>query len=1559
MGDETPEERQENEYAALQAIFGELVEDKRLPSVWKVWRPNDFLLTLYPLHNSAMPDVHCSITLRFICCHNYPDKPPKIEIHKQQGLSKDNSNKLLKELEGIASSKCGEVMIFELAQHVQQYLHDRNKPTLSMYDEMVLKNTEKEKLKQHNIELKEQEERKKIKEEILKRQEMLRCAGKQRNHRTSLSQDDSVDGHGDAPELVYYADENMSPAKRVIRNRPKEVACTCNAKCAHVLRITQKNHKKIYIGSCLGHSSNGATSYLAIEDETGEPLITKKWSIPTTDFQTWNRLLTTLQHELKSMCRLKNTNLVPYVAMETCKEGQSGRTATQSVYIFRNFILGSSLKYLSEKCKNSDMYETLKLIRHVGTGVFSALTELHSADIVHKDVRSENVFLDAFGAVKLVGASLDSWLAETLDGDRYCEKQTRAQDIYATGQLLLSILCQEKSTNEIPPELPSTAKDFFSRCLTEDEHSQWSAEQLMNHGFLVDAPVELITGRKRDNGSSSSDDEDAVKKISSLGINGHSRLADEFEVLSWIGQGAFGDVLKVKNKLDGGFYAIKRIKLNPENVHLNKKITREVKLLSRLNHENVVRYYNAWIESISQPIEGDTPVTCPEKVTRKKPDNLEDVVAKLGQEVKLEWSMCNPSKSTQKTHSSSDSEEEDEDEDEAPLFNMNPEDESSSGIEFVYDSEDKSETIASEPVSESKRPPSVRLNQVLYIQMEFCEKNTLRQAIDNGLYKEHYRAWKLFREIVEGLAHVHQRGMIHRDLKPVNIFLDSNDHVKIGDFGLATKAFSAFDEKVKPEEISGSLTGQVGTALYVAPELYQAGTKGMYNQKVDIYSLGIIMFEMFHPPLATAMERMSILNNIRSKDIMMPEEFLKDENTKQIRVIRWLLSHDASVRPTCAELLSSEHIPRPVHEGTLTGLLSHALSERGSRGYTRLVAACLDQRVSPAEDYTYHNDVRNGNELLAAVKDVVVKVFRSHGAEEFFPPLLTPRAKVWDQHPNAVKLMTASGSVCHLPHDLRLPFARHTAYSGTKYMRRYVVDRVYREKHVLGFHPKEIVESGFDIVMPDNDSLWPDAELLVVASRAASQCSLNVTIQLNHTALLETLLVFCGVPLDKHAEIHPILVDSSLGRITKLQLHTHLTSLCLTSHDVSNLGKLMETDIPVPELKELIGECKLSGKWGRAATQAAHALQAVYRNAQALGCTCPMTVTPFLAYNVAQNNGVFWQMSVVRQTDHKPNIKKRSGDLIAAGGRYDALVQQFWEVARTKIDHENAEFNSSSVGFSMSLDRMAAILKKMDEGLPDVIKNYEPTLICVCVHGTAGSGRDGIAAAKRADLAKQLWALGYGCCAWSAPPADAHEQRGAAAVLWQDDARVRISSWGPGRVTEHKLPFHEVIDFIKQKFTPITHKNREVSTSRSASWSDNDKSNNPNISVTVITADRLAKNSKRFLESQIVTIATTYLVSLGLQPMLGRVRAHALGLSAPAACVRALAAELSQPLHQCDLPRAFQPVIDAFDEYYDVLQETLKELMSITKQSSQSRSSDETQFYVLYSIPDSVCRLIT
>ena len=60
------------------------------------------------------------------------------------------------------------------------------------------------------------------------------------------------------------------------------------------------------------------------------------------------------------------------------------------------------------------------------------------------------------------------------------------------------------------------------------------------------------------------------------------------------------------------------------------------------------------------------------------------------------------------------------------------------------------------------------------------------------------------------------------------------------------------------------MTGKVGTALYVAPELGSAKSKIKFSQKVDMYSLGIILFEMCYKPLTTGMERVKTLGVLRS-----------------------------------------------------------------------------------------------------------------------------------------------------------------------------------------------------------------------------------------------------------------------------------------------------------------------------------------------------------------------------------------------------------------------------------------------------------------------------------------------------------------------------------------------------------------------------------------------------------------------------------------------------------------------------------------------------------------------
>ncbi|OWR52683.1 eukaryotic translation initiation factor 2-alpha kinase 4 like protein [Danaus plexippus plexippus] len=1531
MSSETNQERQDNELFALKAIYGDAAVDNRKKSVWNEWRPLDVLLTLKPLQNTE--GDHCWATLQFVCCHNYPDKLPTISIHKMQGLS--DPKKLLTELQELAAQLCGEVMIFQLAQHTEQFLRDHYKPTLSCYDEMVKEKIEMEKLKKHDLEVKEFEELKHIKDEIQKRQEALRSG---RDRIPSCNLDINENGQGDIPKLVFYADEKMSPIKKVSKRSSDSIPCCCNIKGIQVLRYTQRNSKKVYIGNCIGHSSNGSTTYLAIDDD-GDGLVAKKWTLSvSSDYQIRNRQLNAIQQDLKIMSRLKHPSLAPYTAMEMITE--SKRNPRQIIYIFRDFVLGSSMRYLKEKSKFGDQFESLKLLRHIGMGLFSALKGLHSANVLHRDVRSETVFLEESGAVKLVGASLDIRLSEILDGDSICDRQTKSHDIYAAAQLLLSVLTEE-SGQEMPPDLPNSVKDFFSRCLTEDEHLQWSAEQLVNHAFLVDAPTKLPNSKDNNDNDSDSEGDDGAKRISNMTslANGHSRLNVEFEILTWLGKGAFGDVVKVRNKLDGGFYAIKHVKLNPKSVELNKKITREVKLLSRLNHENVVRYYNAWVETITETeIEESQVVETPVK----KGDSLSDVVAKLGQ-VQINWSMSEGPGRVRDEWSDSD----DDSDDDEPWFNITSPEEDSSSLVAFEGNDAQSEPTPTEESADSKLP----LKQVLYIQMEFCEKNTLRQAIDDALYHDHFRAWRLFREILEGLAHVHQKGMIHRDLKPVNIFLDSNDHVKIGDFGLATKVFTGppVEDKQSLDDTEGLLTGKVGTTLYVAPELQQSASKVIYNQKVDIYSLGIILFEMFHPPFDTGTERYIVLNNLRKKEIVMPKDFTREENAKQIHVIRWLLDHDASLRPTSLELLGSEHVPRAVPEGALSGLLSHTLSSRGSRGYQRLITACLDQKPSAAEDFTYHSGVKPKDmEIIAGIKDAVVKVFQSHGAIEFAPPLLTSRSKHWDQYANAVKVMTSSGSVCHLPHDLRLPFARHTAYTGTKYARRYVIDRVYRdtERTIQGFHPREIIECAFDIVNPKTDTLWPDAELLVVASRAAQECSLKVTIQLNHTELLKTLLLACGVPLDKQSGIYPVLVDVSLGRITNLQLQTHLTTLCVTHRDVTNMLRLMEADVPVGEVREVARV----GRGGKG-EMAIRELEAVVTYARSLGCEIPITVAPFLAYKATQHCGVFWQMSLVRQ-DSK--CKHRARDLIAVGGRYDNLVEEFWKVARAVKDN-NTEFNCTSVGFSLSLERVAAILKGLEVEIPPVVRNSECNTVCVCV-----STKSSIES-KCARLARSLWSGGYSAVLWIAAAADAHHRTRAPLVLEHDQGHVLVSCWEARSVRVFKQSATDVLEFVKQKINPYSSiRSSEFTNNRTISWPEGEKTNTPYIFVSFInTGGRISKTMRRSHEVQINNQITTILTNLGLSAMFSRVRVSVVALNCDSRCVRQLSAAFTVPLEARDLPKAIANVSDLFPKYQTALDEVLSELTNIVKQNNQSRGPDETQLYAFYSLPYTLCRLVT
>jgi len=118
-----------------------------------------------------------------------------------------------------------------------------------------------------------------------------------------------------------------------------------------------------------------------------------------------------------------------------------------------------------------------------------------------------------------------------------------------------------------------------------------------------------------------------------------------------------------------------------------------------------------------------------------------------------------------------------------------------------------------------------------FIIMEYCSGPSLRDVLiaePNGFPPQ--KAAFFLREIAKGLAYLHDRGIVHRDLKPGNIFYDDG-YVKIGDYGLSK--FIALSRH-------SAQTASVGTVHYMAPEI----GSGNYSRGVDIYALGVILYEM-------------------------------------------------------------------------------------------------------------------------------------------------------------------------------------------------------------------------------------------------------------------------------------------------------------------------------------------------------------------------------------------------------------------------------------------------------------------------------------------------------------------------------------------------------------------------------------------------------------------------------------------------------------------------------------------------------------------------------------------
>ncbi|KAL0241915.1 hypothetical protein I308_106089 [Cryptococcus tetragattii IND107] len=1332
---------QEEELDSLRAIYPD--EWRDIPPTKTAWG-TEVESGWWEVKICAIEDERVSVILKGKMVQAYPHQIPPLLLREPEYLTANHVQQLHRIVQDKARSKVGEVMIFELIDTVRDFISENHAPLPSPGDvnlmeekarreeaqraaEEASRATEAERKKKeldknnrylhdqiqlNTIKKKETANNAKYLEEERRRQESLAMldVGDLDKRELELDEAIAVDGwEGSWKSWILFGGKRETlwttyTAEPDRKHNPSQRSGTASFVRASSPNVTVHivDFANPYYSTAIGIKRIEACTVEALRAQgTMSEHVVKVYAVKREKSpKGWERLILVTEGLSDSM------KLRSWIPKEGFGEDLSKEYISQA-------LIGLSQLHQRNSCqKQLDLDFTListapngeKVVKLAGTGYARRIVDLHRSNPFIKNV---------------IQTVPEEWLSP--DERDSPHSYTRPRDMWHAGLLLIQMLFGAETLRtyhnfptllQHAPGLSDSMTELLTGLLHPNPKKRLTADEslakLRSFDDVTRRAVRISSAPGHARHQSIPQNSQAILGVSPVnrGLFNFlpntpqpltprlSRYRADFEEVEFLGKGGFGEVVKARNKLDGRFYAIKKVKLRPEDNE--QKVYREVNNLSRVNHQHIVRYYGCWLEDANPP---DVTPTLEDSIhststagTGATCSTEEDIFAVNFDDFSLSRRDQSRSASFPRIRFTNSNGDDDDDSDENDSSedddsDSNTESESSAATADPSEPRGRSQPQTSlfqqrsQARSQRQRIPGKpsastsvmtsstsdgMVRRILYIQMEFVEKQTLREAITAGLTDD--EVWRLLRQVLSALAHMASLGIVHRDLKPSNILLDGDGNVKIADFGLSTSEMTAIE--IASGQIASPVdnidqTSNIGTSLYIAPEV---AISRSYNEKADMYSLGIIFFEMCYP-FKTAMERVHILTAVRQPSISFPPGWGSNHKPNEREIIQRLLAHDPAARFKATELLRSPLLPTPEKRKEDYDAVIFELTDPKSSHYNTLLDTLFDRTSHNIVDvnhrlvdYTYDNDSDDQLQVwLTVVIQRLVDLFQRHGAVETYLPLLIPETTLLDAFPNLdpVRLIEKSGQVVQLPSSSVLAMGRSATRRQIERIKRYHVGRKYTE-HQLGGQPVVSGELSFDIVSPIH-SAAAEAECLEVVDKVISEfrgmrgtSSVEYEFHVSHETVLDVILSIIPDRPDK-PRLKILEQFRNLGASNSANPSTQSRNLL---SNITGLSRMLMDELE---------QCCITGDFEPL-------LWMIWRMLSIL----------------LEHADEFFRGGFMFECVKKGKQK----DVVAYGGRYDSLLEHFKQPAM----HSQSR-RVFGVGMSIAVDQLARIVSRYESSL--------------------------------------------------------------------------------------------------------------------------------------------------------------------------------------------------------------------------------------------------------------------